>query len=428
MDYLTRLFEIGLNEDISELNLFNEAASDTHIIIEKLYPRVEEILSTPQGDRKFKQLVGQYMDRNSQKLRTPGPTYLVPFTSNDKAQYCELFALEYKLTGSTKEQKIKIPYVDDLIDQVIQQLGSSSDFKLLKGNQIFWIFYCCIRYYHIKKDEKGLNTALAIYALADYPAVFSTFFKYGADPAVMQYTIDNLTEKYIIKQQGNIFGALFVSIQNSYSFLKNWMGDASDKEIIRWIQRIRNDQKSMIKKICDQYMKNHAAGLRVVLTKDTYDEVPLDVEAQNKTSSVEIVGRKITLKILTQDVNLKLISIVARISGVSISECRFYITKILTEKYSEDIQRFIEAILFLYLYDENKKAEDINSRYFLHWSEDLFRKTNSNNDNIRRIKQTLDKWAEETGVHDKYKREASRVSYKKAIFFYFIFSIQAYNN
>ena len=299
---------------------------------------------------------------------------------------------------------------------------------MLKGNQIFWIFYCCIRYYHIKKDEKGLNTALAIYALADYPAVFSTFFKYGADPAVMQYTIDNLTEKYIIKQQGNIFGALFVSIQNSYSFLKNWMGDASDKEIIRWIQRIRNDQKSMIKKICDQYMKNHAAGLRVVLTKDTYDEVPLDVEAQNKTSSVEIVGRKITLKILTQDVNLKLISIVARISGVSISECRFYITKILTEKYSEDIQRFIEAILFLYLYDENKKAEDINSRYFLHWSEDLFRKTNSNNDNIRRIKQTLDKWAEETGVHDKYKREASRVSYKKAIFFYFIFSIQAYNN
>ena len=428
MDYYTRLFMEGVTDDISELEIFNESTSDTHIIVEKLYPKISSVLSTPQGDRKFKQLIGQYMDRNSQKLRTPGPTYLVPFTSNDKAQYCELFGLEYKLSGSAKEQKISIPFVDDLIDQVIKQLGSSSDFKLLKGNQIFWIFYCCIRYYHVKKDEKGLNSALAIYALSDYPAVFSTFFKYGADPAVMQYTIDNLTEKYIIKQQGNIFGALFVSIQNSYSFLKNWMNDASDKEIIRWIQRIRNDQKSMIKKICDQYMKNHAAGLRVTLTKDTYDEVPLDVEAQNKTSSVEVVGRKITLKILTQDINLKLISIVARISGVSISECRFYISKILNEKYTDDIQRFIEAILFLYLYDENKKAEDINSRYFLHWSEDLFRRTNSNNDNIKRIKETLDKWAKETGVHDKYKREASRVNYKKAIFFYFIFSIQSYNN
>ena len=80
------------------------------------------------------------------------------------------------------------------------------------------------------------------------------------------------------------------------------------------------------------------------------------------------------------------------------------------------------------MYDENKKAEDINSTYFLHWAEDTFRKTNSNNDNIKTIKDTLDKWAEETGVHDKYKREASRVSYKKAIYFYFIFSIQTYNN
>ena len=74
-----------------------------------------------------------------------------------------------------------------------------------------------------------------------------------------------------------------------------------------------------------------------------------------------------------------------------------------------------------------KKAEEINSRHFILWSADLFRKTNSNNVNIKRIKDTLNKWAEEVGVHEKFKREASRVSYKRAIFFYFIFSIQTYN-
>lgn len=425
---MTTLSEMIYNKE-QEAEIILEAATDSHIMLEKLYPKIAAVLSTPQGDKKFKQLIGQYMDRNSEKLHTSGPVYLIPFTSVEKAQYCDLFGLEYKLSGSSKEQKIHIPEVDKLIDDVVNSLGSKSDFKLLKGNQIFWIFYCCIRYYHIKKDQKGLNSALAIYALADYPAVFSLFFKYGADEAVMQYTIDNLTEKFIIKQQGHIFGALFVSIQNSYNFLKAFMNDASDKEMIRWIQRIRNDQKSMIKKICDQYMKNHAAGLRITLTKDTYsDEMRIDVDEQNKTSSVEAVGRKITLKILTQDINLRLISMVAKISGVSISETRFYLAKIISDKYTDDIQKFIEAILFLYLYDENKKAEDINSRYFLHWSEDLFRKTNSNNDNIRRIKETLDKWAEEVGVHEKYRREASRVNYKKAIFFYFIFCIQAYNN
>jgi hypothetical protein len=427
MDYFSYIYERDQISDI-DLDIINEASTDSHIILENLYPRIEAVLSKPEGDRKFKHLVGQYMDRNNDKLHTSGPVYLIPFAADDKMAYFDLFGFDYVVKGSVKERKVIVADIDKMVLDITKQLGSTSDFKLLRGNPIFWVFYCCIRYYHIKKDQKGLNTALAIYALSNYPAVFSTFFKFGADEGVMQYTIDNLTDKFIIKQQGNIFNALFVSIQHSYDFLKAFMIDASDKEIIRFIQRIRNDQKSMIKKICDKYMQNHAKGLRVSLTQDAYDGMQTDVDGQNKTSTVEIVARKISIKILTQDINLKLTSMVAKISGVSISECRFYISKIISDKYSEDITNFISSILFLYLYDENKKPEDINSRYFLHWSEETFRKTNSNNDNIRNIKETLDKWAEETGVHEKYKREASRVSYKKAIYFYFIFSIQSYNN
>lgn len=427
MNYSSILFE-------KEMELHNsseyiiEGSIETHLIVTNIYPRIEAVLSTPQGDRKFKQLVGSYMDRNSEKLHTVGPVYLVPFTADDKIEYCKLFEFKYTVTGPIKERKVIIPDIDDIVGKIISQTGSNSDFNLLKNNPIFWIFYCCIRYYTLKKDQKGINTSLAIYALANYPSVFSRFFKYGANEAVMQYTIDNLTNKFIIKQEGNIFNTLFVSITHSYEFLKPYMLDASDKEIIRFIQRIRNDQKSMIKKICDVYMKNHAKGLRVTLTKDSYDDVAIDVDIQNKTSSVEFVSRKVTLKMLTQSINLKFITIAARISGVSVSECRFYISKIINDKYSEDIQQFIDSIIFLYMYDENKTADEINSKHFLNWSEELFRKTNSNNDNIRIIKTTLDKWAEETGVHEKFKREASRVSYKKAIFFYFIISIQAYNN
>lgn len=427
MDYFSYIYERDQISDI-DLDIINEASTDSHIILENLYPRIEAVLSKPEGDRKFKHLVGQYMDRNNDKLHTSGPVYLIPFAADDKMAFFDLFGFDYVVKGSIKERKVIVADIDKMVLDITKQLGSTSDFKLLRGNPIFWVFYCCIRYYHIKKDQKGLNTALAIYALSNYPAVFSTFFKFGADEGVMQYTIDNLTDKFIIKQQGNIFNALFVSIQHSYDFLKAFMIDASDKEIIRFIQRIRNDQKSMIKKICDKYMQNHAKGLRVSLTQDAYDGMQTVVDGQNKTSTVEIVARKISIKMLTQDINLKLTSMVAKISGVSISECRFYISKIISDKYSEDITNFISSILFLYLYDENKKPEDINSRYFLHWSEETFRKTNSNNDNIRNIKETLDKWAEETGVHEKYKREASRVSYKKAIYFYFIFSIQSYNN
>ena len=391
-----------------------EAANDTHYTIDEIYPKVEEVLSTPNGDRQFKKLVGTFMDRNSEKLHTSGPVYLIPFGDNDKAEYFKLFNISAKEIGV-------------VIDKIISVIGSKSDFKLLRGNPIFWLFYCCIRYYHIHNDEKGLNTALAIYALSVYPSIFSRLFKYGANEAVMQYTMDHLSEKFIMKQQGHVFGGLFESIKHSYAFLSPFMEDGNDKEVIRWIQRIRNDQKSMLKKICDQFMKNYQKGLRVTSSKDSNTEIVLDTEAQNKTSSVEFVGRKVSLAMLTQGVNLTRASQCAKIAGVSISDTKLYITKVINDKYSDDIQRFIESILFLYLYDENKKPEDINSRNFLHWAEELFRKTNSNNENIRTIKETLDKWAEEIGVHEKFKREASRVNYKKAIFFYFIFSIQSYN-
>jgi hypothetical protein len=385
-----------------------------YIIKDELYPKIEDVLGTTIGDRKFKQLVGSYMDRNSTKLHTSGPVYMIPFGDTDKAMYFKLF----NTTG--KE-------VTKMVDRVTSHISTTTDFKLLHNNPIFWIFYCCIRFYHIKKDQKGLNTALAIYALSVYPSLFSLFFKYGANESVMQYTMDNLSEKYIMKQAGHVFGGLFTSINHSYDFLKPYMEDSSDKEIIRFIQRIRNDQKSMLKNICDQYMKNYAAGNRVKLTKDSYDDVQIDVDVENNTNIVEVTSTNIVNEIITNGLDLKRVSQCKSLANIGMSDCRFYLSKIVTVKYTKEIQDFVHSVLFIYLYDEHQTREDINSTHFLTWSAELFRKTNSNNPNIKCIKNTLDKWAEESGVHAKFKREASRVSYKKAIFWYFILSIQYYN-
>lgn len=400
--------------DVFDEIILEASDADTHICMEKLYPLIESVLTTKVGDSKFKQLVGKFMDRNNEKLHTPGPQYLIPFADNDKAEYFNLFNIEPK-------------FIMDMVTEITESLGSKSDFKLLRGNPIFWVFYCCIRYYYLKKDKQGLNCALAIYALAAYPSVFSLFFKYEPNPGVMQYTMDNLSEKYLIKQEGSIFNGLFKSINNSFKFLSQFMKDGSDKEVIRWIQRIRNDQKSLLKNICDQYMKNHAKGNRVKLSKDSFDEIQLDVDVDNNTTMVEVITTNIVNEIMTNGLDLKRVSQCKDIAGISLADTRFYLSKIINDKYVEDIEKFIHAILFLYLYTDHRGKEDINSTYFIKWSTELFRKTNSNDENIKTIKDTLDKWAEETGIHEKFKRLGSRINYKKAIFWYFIFSIQYYN-
>ena len=407
---------------LSTLDSFYEETTDiskSYIIMEKLYPKVQAVLSTPYGDSKFKQAVGKYVDKNSTKLHTPGPQYMIPFGDVDKGLFYKVFNLT--------EAEIMEPVME--VIKILKSQSGTKDFILLRQNPIFWLFYCCIRYYSVEtKDERGLNTALIIYALAVYPSVFSKYFKHEvSDVGAMLYTVDNLTEKFILKKTGHVFGMLYTSIKSSYSFLSQFMKDASDQEVVRFIQRIRNDQNSLVKKICDNYMKNHAAGRTVQTAKDQFDDTPV-FDNDNNTTLVSTISQKVVIPILTNGIDLRRAEVCAKLAKISIADCRFYLNKIITLKNQQSIADFVESVLFLFLYTDQKTPTDINSSYFLVWATELFRKTNSNDANIGRIKGTLDVWAEESGVHAKFKREASRVNYKKAIFFYFILSIQAYMN
>lgn len=402
-------------EEKNETELFLEAAGDTYIIKTKLYPIVESVLSTSMGDKKFKNTVGKFIDRNNDKLKTPGPLYMIAFTDIDKAEFFNIF-------GISPDNVVK------LVIEITSTINAS-DFKYLKQNPVFWLFLCCIRYYTIKKDVKGVNTALIIYSLSVYPSIFNKYFKYEvSSPGVMAYTIDNLTDKFIIKKQNHIFGALTFSIQNSYKFLQSAIIDGSDKEYIRFIQRIRNDQNSMIKKISDQYYKNQAKGLSISTALDTGAEGEIIDSYTNDTSEVESTTRGIILPLLENGVNMNFVEAAAKISQISVSEVRFFMSKILIDEEFDSIVKFIEAILFVWLYYEKKTRREINSSNFLLWSLQLFRKTNSNDKNIVTIKETLNHWGDMSGLHGKFTREASRINYKKAFFFYFILAIQYYNN
>ena len=89
---------------------------------------------------------------------------------------------------------------------------------------------------------------------------------------------------------------------------------------------------------------------------------------------------------------------------------------------------FIESILFLYLYNEKHTFQDINSKQFILFAVELFKKTNSKDKNINNIKTTLDKWGEDSGLYGKFTRVATRVDYTKGMYLYFILSIQKYNS
>lgn len=402
------------NYDIEPM-YFSEASSDsfTYIIKNELYPKIDAVLSTDQGKRNFNNIIGRYVSRNNDKLTTSGPQYLIPFTMKDKQEYFDLFS-----TSDTE--------VAALVDKITKQVNDKANWRLFKNNPIFFIFYCCIRYATLAKDAKLLNSALIAMALSVYPSIFAKYFRYEPNPNIMQFTIDNLSNRFIIKKSNHIFGTLTYSIQSSWKFHEKDFSRGADQDVIRFIQRIRNDQNSLLKKIANAYQTNYKKGLFVTTQVDAYDD-NINVDNVNNTNKVEALSNKIVLSMLTNGVDLRIADFASNAAQVSKLDLRNYISLIINEKESETMKEFISSILFLYLYTDSHEPDEIRSKEFIGYALQLFKKTNSKDKNVTNIKTTLDKWGTSSGIYRKFSRSATRVDYTKAIFMYFILSIQMYS-
>lgn len=408
LDFLALLSDDGN----VNLDMVLESVTDSHVIAEHLFPLVDAALSTPATDAKFKQAITNYVDRNAEKLHEPAPMGLIPVTDNDK----ELF---FRIIG------VDQAFLKKIIGEALGNLSTTASFQLVKQNPIFVLFYACTRYYMLKNDKAGLNSTLVMHALAVYPSVFSKYFPKGVNTGVMRYTADTLSERFFFKQYGTVLGALKASIDAAYTYLKPYMKEGNDKEIIRYVQRIRNDQNSIMKKIRSQFDENYKKGNTITTQSETYgDNGALIDDVQNDTSKVEILSQKIIIGILTNGINLSILSSAATISQISISELRLYIGKILTKSRTEELEDFITAVLTVYLYDEKHDPKEIKSKIFMSFGLELFRKTNSNDKNIVIIKESLNKWAKDVGIYARFTREGTWSMYKKGIYWYLLLSIQ----
>lgn len=397
-----------------------EAQLDTtYLFRDNLYPKIEKVLATPEGRKKFVRIIEEFINRNTNKLTTIGPVYQVPFTEGDKNQFYALFELD-----SSKLVK--------LIKDARETLKTSiPPWQSLCQNPVFCVLYYSIRYFtihkEIDKDGRMLNSALIIMALAVYPSIFYKYFRrYTINTGVMQYTIDNLSQRFLIKKSDHIFGTLTTLVQNSWQYHQTNIKNGSDDNCAQFAWRVHNDQNSLIKRIANVYNENKRNGLTVSGMQDVFDDSNINVDIENDTNKVENITNKIVTNILINGVDLQISDFASNAANVSRLELRNYLTMIIKDKNSAQIKGLIESILFVYLYYEKHTYEEINSKVFIAYALTTFKKTNSKDENIGRIKGTLDKWGNDTGLYARFTRLATRVDYTKGIYLYFIMCIQRY--
>ena len=413
--------ETGYNSDGSSFFTETTVDANKYFFRDNIGIRVDKVLSNPTNIRIFNKFVNDYVNRNIEKLTKSGPCDMIAFTDRDHKALFDIFGFDYEIDT---RPRVTSP---NEITTFIKEFSKEEHIKLtfFETNPSQVLLYFVIRYFTVHRDEKSLNTALSIYALCVYPLMFHKYFPNGVLEPFMKYTIDNLTDKFIIKKSKHLFGALVYSIGNSYKFHEKNFPKGNDAHMIAWVERIRNDQNSLFKKIANEYMKNWQEGKAARQTNEIYDgDAPIVDEVENATTVVQNIVQKVLLPIVESGVDILRAEAAAKMSQVSVSDCRFFLTLIITDKNVDNIQSLVESILFLYIYEDKRTERDIRSEYFLAWAKSLFKKTNSKNANINNINRILDLWSAESGIDKKFARPGSRINYKKAIFFYIILCIQ----
>lgn len=381
------------------------------VLMNKVYPIIKKNLSQPSNKKIIANVCREYMERNNDKLAMPGPLTQIIFQESDKDKLMEAFGVAPKF--------IKECMVESK-DIKVKEMGQSlNPFNLS----------CAVAIKYMVEESKDPNTTkmlTTLYTMSFYPTVYRKYFAYDPNENIMNYVINNMSNKFKIKQLG-LFKSLMelgdVCLDNHKSNLKK----ADDIHFVKYVLDMRNRTNSMFKNIRNEYHIAHTNKKYVNLdSEDMSDENYREVD--NNLFIVARFTENTVEKLILEGPTMQLITYAAKISQVSVNELRNYMVAICREKeYHEGLRDVVESVLYLYLYEGQHHSEEIQGNDFLTFGLELNRQSNSQSKNLIKIKTVLDEWVHELGIDQKSKRPATINAFKRAMFIFIILSIQLYN-
>lgn len=385
--------------------------NDDKTLLNLLYDRVSKALDDKSNVRKLMTGISKYMDKNSNLLLSTDMSSRLLISENDKS-------IVFTATNIS---------ADD-VKSAIKETKIIKE-KWYRGNDPFDILsILIIRYFFIKKMKNEYSAVCLFLSYPFYTSYHAKVFKYIPNKEIMEYTINNLSNKVILKQEGSIQGMLertvLTAIENYY---KDDIINCSDKNILDILFGIRTRIKSNIKHIQNEFYKNHENEKFIFIQQDEVSDTTYKV-SDNVSFVINRLVSSVSSSIVSEGFDYRKIvgRAVSLNSGCSPKKLSSML-ETLVEKDRQSISNFLSDILTIFIYKgTGNRIEDVRSIKFISESLQLY-KSNAQDEITTRIKDKLSEWIELTSV--KYGKnfisrgKTSMDTYKRAIYTSFIFKI-----
>jgi hypothetical protein len=353
------------------------------------------------------QIVGKYVDKNSEKLSTTGPVKKIIFSYDDRNYIYALTEIDEK----------NINMVAKGINELSRGVNTSNSFNIL--------MVMIIRYFRLAKMDKERRAACIYLILSMYPSIHAKYFKFEPNENIMAFTINSLSGKFKIKQEGTLLASFASIAEIADDHYKASIIRGNDKDIADYISAVKTRLNAFIKNITNEFMKQHSSGRYLNYDVDNTDPNNFSV-ADSNSLVIDRIAIAVSTSLSIKGPDTKAVTLAARMNKVSVNDLRSTMNSICMDKENrKKIKEIISAILHDFLFSGEYSESDIYDMKFTLHAAATYRKSNTRDSNIVKIKETLDFWLEKYSEAYKKSNMISTMNlFRKALFMFFVFSIQ----
>lgn len=382
---------------------------ESKIITNLLSPIVENNLKKSEIDNKLKKGMSVYFDKNISVLSSSMLDKRLLFTMTDQDIIAECSGISDTEIKQTLEQS---PHIEN---------KNINKFFTVPINIRSTLM---IRYFLIKKDSKMLDPFLLYYTCYIYGYVYSKYFRYEPQEKIMAYTINNLSNKFKLKQSGTLMETLKYYAMKCLENYKERLIEGTDKAVMDFIMGLETRINFFVQNIRGEFEKNYQNKNYLNSDSDSYDEDNYHT-ADNISFQIQNLVQKINQKLYSYGANMEIIHVAAKDSEVSENEIRNVVNAILNDpKDRKMVDMLIEDILTMYLTQSDTQGKKVNSKFFIKKMLDLYKGKYMVESGGTSLKSLLEEWLTKYSVkYRSIKRPATQSAFKKALYLCFIMEI-----
>ena len=384
--------------------------AEEYTLINNLYGRIEKSFSNKSNINNLLRYIQRYADKNSNLLLSTNLADRLMFSASDER-------IIYTVTGISQQE----------VKYAISQANDINSFTQ-KALPFYILSILIMRYFAINKMDSELDAMSVYMSYRIYTSNHKHYFEYKPNKEIMDYTINNLSNRYLIKQLGTIQGIIEKTIvEPMHGILMEELIRCSDIDIINIRDKINTRFNSLIKNIANEFYENKKTGKYMFHEDEDLSEenFHLSDNISFKISrAVSIVSSSIIAEGFDQQTCIK--RAINLNPGASAKKLEPMLRTIIEEDMKE-ISKMVSDILTLFIYKGNmNNINDIKTMKFISESLQIY-KSNSQDEITVRIKERLLKWinmtSEKYGRNFISKGKTSLDTYRRSIYTCFVFKI-----